>query len=159
MDFTIKQIDNETSLRSVLEMCWEILGQPNTDIYSEQAWRERLSDNCLLIYAEIGDKPAAAVVGRAENTESVVLGYCCCKEEYRGKGITSALLAALEDNAAENGYKYITLGSDGSAWGFYEKCGYSLINEIHGQRIYQKIEGTVVDRICRKILLYRGFRT
>lgn len=118
MDFTIKQIDNETSLRSVLEMCWDILGKPNTDIYSEQAWRERLSDNCLLMYAEIGDKPAAAVLGRAENTESVVLGYCCCKEEYRGKGITSALLAALEDNAAENGYEYITLGSDDSAWGF-----------------------------------------
>lgn len=139
MNYTIKQIDNETTLKSVLEMCWEILGQPNTDMYSEQAWRERLSDNCLLLYAEAEGKPAAAALGRAENPESVVLGYCCCKAEYRGQGITSALLAALEKNAAESGYKYITLGSDDSAWGFYEKCGYSLINEIHGQRIYQKM--------------------
>ncbi len=139
MDFIIKQISNEKTLTSVLEMCWDILGKPNTDTYSEQAWRERLSDNCLLIYAEIGDKPVAAALGRAENPESVVLGYCCFKEEYRGRGITSALLAALEKNAKESGYKYITLGSDDSAWGFYEKCGYSLINEIHGQRIYQRI--------------------
>ena len=96
MDFIIKQISNEKTLTSVLEMCWDILGKPNTDTYSEQAWRERLSDNCLLIYAEIGDKPVAAALGRAENPESVVLGYCCCKEEYRGRGITSALLAALD---------------------------------------------------------------
>ncbi len=139
MDYAIKQISDENTLKAVLEMCWDILGKPNTDIYSEQAWRERLSDNGLMIYAEIGGEPAAVVLGRAESSESVVLGYCCCKEEYRGRGITSALLAVFEKNAEESGYRYITLGSDNSAWGFYEKCGYSLINEIHGQRIYQKI--------------------
>ena len=53
MDFIIKQISNEKTLTSVLEMCWDILGKPNTDTYSEQAWRERLSDNCLLIYRNI----------------------------------------------------------------------------------------------------------
>ena len=139
MNYTIRQIDNEAVLKSVLEMCWEILGPPNTDLYSEQAWRERLSEGCLLPYAEIEGKPVAAALGRAESSESVVLGYCCCKSEYRRQGITSALLAALENSAAKNGYQYITLGSDDSAWGFYEKCDYRLINEIHGQRIYQKI--------------------
>lgn len=112
MDYSIKQIGDEKTLKSVLEMCWDILGKPNTEIYSEQAWRERLSDSRLLIYAEIEGEPAAAALGRAESSESVVLGYCCCREEYRGRGITSALLAALEKNAAESGCKYITLGSD-----------------------------------------------
>lgn len=139
MRYAIRQIDKETTLRSVLNLCWEILGPPHTDLYSEQAWRERLSENSLLWYAEIGEEPAAAALGRAESPESVVLGYCCCKPEYRKQGITSALLAALESSAAKSGYQYITLGSDNSAWGFYEKCGYRPIGEIHGQRIYQKI--------------------
>lgn len=139
MDFTIKQIDNEKTLRSVLEMCWEILGKPNTDIYSEQAWRERLSESELMICAEIDGKPVSSVLGRVESSESVVLGYCCCREEYRGHGITSSLLTVLENNARESGYRYITLGSGDSAWRFYEKCGYSFINEIHQQRVYQKI--------------------
>lgn len=139
MDLTVKQIDSEKVLMPVLEMCWNILGKPNTDIYSEQAWRERLPDSELMIYAEIDGKPVSSVLGRAESPESVVLGYCCCTEEYRNQGITSALLTVLENNARESGYKYITLGSGDNAWGFYEKCGYSLINEIHGQRIYQKL--------------------
>lgn len=139
MDYTIKRISDKTVLKAVLEMCWDILGQPNTEIYSEEAWQSRLDNCCLLLYAEIGEKPAAAALARAENGESVVLGYCCCRGEYRGRGITRALLAALERSAADNGYKYVTLGSDDGAWGFYEKCGYALINEIHGQRIYQKM--------------------
>ncbi len=139
MDYTIKRISDKSELKAVLEMCWEILGQPNTDIYSEEAWQSRLDNGCLLLYAEIGGNPVAAALARAENGESAVLGYCCCRGEYCRQGITRALLTALERSAANNGYKYITLGSDDSAWGFYEKCGYILINEIHGQRIYQKI--------------------
>lgn len=139
MDYTIKRISDKSELKEVLELCWDILGQPNTDIYSEEAWQSRLDNGCLLLYAEIDGKPAAAVLARAENSDSVVLGYCCCREEYRRRGITRALFAALEHNAADNGYKYITLGSDDGAWGFYEKCGCTLINEIHGQRIYQKM--------------------
>lgn len=139
MKYSIKQISDKTALKAVLEMCWDILGQPNTDIYSEEAWQSRLDNDCLLLYAEIDGKPVAAALARVENNEGVVLGYCCCREEYRRQGITRALLAALEHNAADNGYKYITLGSGDRAWGFYERCGYTLINEIHGQRIYQKI--------------------
>lgn len=138
MDYTIKRISDKTALKAVLEMCRDILGQPNTEIYSEEAWQSRLDNSYLLLYAEIGGKPSAAALARVENSESVVLGYCCCREKYRKQGITRALLAALERNAVNNGFKYITLGSDDSAWGFYEKCGYTLINEIHGQRIYQK---------------------
>lgn len=139
MDYTIKRISDKSELKEVLELCWDIPGQPNTDIYSEEAWQSRLDNGCLLLYAEIDGKPVAAVLARAENSDSVVLGYCCCREEYRRRGITRALFAALEHNAADNGYKYITLGSDDGAWGFYEKCGCTLINEIHGQRIYQKM--------------------
>lgn len=142
MDYTIKRISDKSELKAVLEMCWDILGQPNTDIYSEEAWQSRLDNGCLLLYAELNGKPVAAALGRAENSESVVLGYCCCREKYRRRGITCALLAALERSAADNGYKYVTLGSGDGAWGFYEKCGYILINEIHGQRIYQKLLNT-----------------
>lgn len=39
----------------------------------------------------------------------------------------------------QSGFKYITLGADKNAEGFYEKLGYSIINEMRGQKIYQKV--------------------
>lgn len=134
----IHRISDRETLKTVLKMCWDILGEPKTDMYSEEAWQSRLDKGFLLLYAEFDGEPIAATLARAEN-EGVVLGYCCYRKEFRRRGIAGSLLAELERSAAKNGYKYITLGSDDSAWGFYEKCGYGLINEIHGQRIYQKI--------------------
>ena len=74
MDYTIKRISDKLGLKAVLEMCWDILGQPNTEIYSEKAWQSRLDNGCLLLYAEINGKPVAAALARAESSESVVLG-------------------------------------------------------------------------------------
>lgn len=94
----------------VLELCYRILGE---------------------------DKIVSAVLGREESSESLVIGFVACEEEYRRQGISKALMSYFEEAARRKKYKYITLGSKEDA--FYEKCGYKVIFQIHGQNIYQKI--------------------
>ena len=48
-------------------------------------------------------------------------------------------MSQFEDNAKEMGFKYITLGADDNAVGFYKKCGYRQITEVHGQKIFQRL--------------------
>lgn len=123
----------------VLEFCYQILGWRNDEVYGPDAWANRLNENYLMIFAEVDGDIISAVMGRAENQDSIVLGFAACRSDYRKNGITSSLLAKLEKNAREYHYKYITLGSADESFGFYEKCGYHLIAEMHGQKIYQKL--------------------
>ncbi len=133
-----KEIATEEELKVVLEMCYRILGNDNAELYGYKAWSRRLRDgNQPLLYACNNEKVVSAVLGRAENKDSLVIGFVACDENYRRQGITKKLMKLFEEKARELGYKYITLGSKEDA--FYEKCGYKTIFEINGQNIYQKI--------------------
>ena len=90
-----------------------------------------------LVYAVKDGIILSCVLGRAENKDSLVIGFVACEEDFRGKGITKALMGYFGKRAREMGYKYITLGS--KADGFYDSCGYKVIFEINGQNIYQKL--------------------
>jgi len=133
-----KEIATEEELKVVLEMCYRILGNDNAELYGYEAWSRRLRDgNQPLLYACNNEKVVSAVLGRAENKDSLVIGFVACDENYRRQGITKKLMELFEEKARELGYKYITLGSKEDA--FYEKCGYKTIFEINSQNIYQKV--------------------
>ncbi len=133
-----KEIETEQELKSVLELCYYILGNDDTELYCYDAWYKRFKDGLQpLVYAYDGDKIVSAVLGRSENEDSLVIGFVACDESYRRQGVTRKLMDYFEERAGELGYKYITLGSKEDA--FYEKCGYRIIFEINGQNIYQKI--------------------
>ncbi len=137
-DVIMKEIESEIELKEVLDFCHSILGEPNSELYQYDAWQKRLLDGLQpLVYAVKNEKIISAVLGRAENADSLVIGYVACHESYRKQGITRKLLFYFEDIAKEKGFKYITLGSEADA--FYEKCGYKNIFQIHGQNIFQKI--------------------
>lgn len=134
----MKEIETEQELKDVLEMCYDILGTDNTDIYGYDAWHKRFLDGLQpLVFAIKDGKIVSAVLGRAESEESLVVGFTACREEYRKQGITGKLMNYFEDLAKKKGFKYITLGSKED--GFYEKCGYKVIFQIHGQNIFQKV--------------------
>lgn len=141
MTYKVRIVENLTELNKVLEFCYGILGEhdDNDKVYGPAAWANRLQENYLMVFAEANGEILSAVMGRAENQDSIVLGFAACRADCRKNGITSALLSELETNAREYGYKYITLGSAEEAFGFYEKCGYHMIAEMHGQKIYQKL--------------------
>lgn len=134
----MKEIQTEDELMSVLELCYRILGITNHELYGYDAWRKRLHDGSQpLVYAVKDNKIVSAVLGRAENTESLVIGYVVCHENYRSQGITQGLMEYFEELAQKRGFKYITLGSQEDA--FYEKCGYKIIFQIDDQNIFQKV--------------------
>lgn len=138
----ISTIENETQLKLVLEICYNILGQHlrKIDGYKYEDWLEKIDKySKLLLYAHDENKIIAAVLGRHESADSLVMGFTACEENYRMRGITRKLVQEFEMNAKKLNYKYITLGADKDAEVFYEKCGYIAINEVHGQCIYQKI--------------------
>ena len=138
LDLIMKEIETESELKRVLELCYKVLGATNDDLYGYDAWYKRLQDGLQpLVYAQQDDKIVSAVLGRAENEESLVIGFVACDENYRNQGITKKLLAYFEKLAREKEFRYITLGSEEDA--FYEKCGYKAIFQIQGQNIYQKI--------------------
>lgn len=137
-DVLMKEIETELELREVLELCYRILGTDNDELYGYDAWQRRLSDGLQpLVYALKDGKIVSAVLGRAENKDSLVIGFVACHENYRKQGITKDLLSYFEDLAKKQGFKYITLGSKEDV--FYQKCGYKVIFQVHGQNIFQKI--------------------
>lgn len=138
MDYSIKQISDERTLRTVLNMCYSILGEHYEGLYSYGAWARRLDKGYLMLYAEYGGAPVAAVLGRTESYDCVVIGFAACVEKYRGCGITRSLMSSFERSAALHDYSKITLTSFNGAWGFYEKCGYEVTEEKFGKRIYCK---------------------
>lgn len=135
---TMKEIETEQELKKVLGMCYDILGADDTELYGYDAWYKRFIEGShLLVFAMKNDKIVSAVLGRAENEESLVVGFVACHEDYRKQGITKGLLNYFEDLARKQGFKYITLGSKEDE--FYKKCGYKMIFQIHGQNIFQKV--------------------
>lgn len=134
----IKEIETEQELGDVLNLCYDILGNNNSELYGYEAWKNRLLDGLQpLVYAIKDDKIVSAVLGRAENEESLVIGFVACHKDYRRQGITKKLMNYFEDIARKKRFKYITLGSKDDI--FYEKCGYNVIFQINGQNIYQKV--------------------
>ena len=93
----------------------------------------------MLLWAKENGELAAVVLGRPESAESLVCGMVACDEKFRRRGITKMLMERFSENAREMGFHYITLGADQDAEEFYEKCGYHMIFEVHGQKIYQKM--------------------
>lgn len=138
IDLVMKEIKTVPELKKVLELCYKVLGTRNDELYGYDAWYRRLQDGLQpLVYAIKDEKIVSAVLGRAENKESLVIGFVACDENFRKQGITKKLLGYFEVLARKQGFKYITLGSEEDA--FYEKCGYKAIFQIHDQNIYQKV--------------------
>lgn len=103
----MKEIETEQELRDVLNMCYDILGTENAELYGYDAWHKRFTDGLQpLVFAMKDGKIVAAVLGRAENRESLVIGFAACREDYRRQGITRELLDYFENLARNKGFKY-----------------------------------------------------
>lgn len=132
-----KEIETEQELKEVLELCYDILTVNAPELYGYDAWHKRFLDGLQpLVYAMKDEQIVSAILGRAENKDSLVIGFAACRENYRRQGITKELLGYFEDIARKKGFKCISLGSEEDA--FYEKCGYKIISQVHGQNIFQK---------------------
>lgn len=105
MDVTVRAIQNNAELQEAVALCHRILRvDSNDELYGCAAWEARLNHRELMVAAWQEGHVVAAVLGRAENPDSVVMGMVACAEEYRGQGITARLIAQLEQHAREGGF-------------------------------------------------------
>jgi|GEM_PF-1438681 len=114
----ISYVESAEQLNAVLALCCSILGQHISEIenYRYEDWERRISANSrLLLFAHEGDQVIAAVLGRPESEDSLVMGFAACDAAFRKRGITKRLVAQFEANARMMRFKYITLGADGVA--------------------------------------------
>ena len=108
MDLTFKQIETEDELQKVLELCYRVLGEWNNELYGYDAWRERWKDGLQpLVYAMKDGHVVSAVLGRAENKDSLIIGFVACHEQYRRQGITQRLMDYFETLAKEKGFRKV----------------------------------------------------
>lgn len=136
-DVELQQITTEESLNKSLDLCYSLLGHEDHETYRRSAWLKRFhSGNQPLVCATVNGEVVSAVLGRSESSESLILGFAACREDFRGRGITRRLMVLFETLARDMGYRTITLGS--RADGFYEKCGYRILRRMDEQNIYQK---------------------
>jgi len=110
-------IETEDQLKPVLAFCYEILGQHYRDYeqYIYEAWQNRMGVfSPILSYAHADNTVVAAVLGRPENEDSLIMGFTACHEDYRKKGITSRLVAqrAVRLNSQAYGDRVINLIDD-----------------------------------------------
>ena len=103
-DILMKEIETEIELKDVLELCYKVLGTRTDELYGYNAWYERWQNGLQpLVYAQKEGQVVSAVLGRAENEESLVIGFVACDEAYQRQGITKRLLEYFEKIAVKKG--------------------------------------------------------
>lgn len=73
----------------------------------------------------------AAATARLYGDDGWHIGRVACLYEYRGKGLGAAVIGELERYAAERGVRRISLSAQLRAKGFYERLGYTSLDDIH----------------------------
>ncbi len=77
------------------------------------------------------DVPIAVCrVFEGDDESTYILGRLAVKKEYRGRGIGSKLITAVEQHTAQIGGKELILHSQIQAKNFYERVGFAEYGEI-----------------------------
>jgi predicted GNAT family N-acyltransferase len=71
------------------------------------------------------------VVGTGRLLPAGVIGRMAVAETDRGAGIGAAVLAALEQRAAERGHTEVELHAQLHAAGFYDRAGYERVSDVY----------------------------
>lgn len=81
------------------------------------------------VYATVADRPAGVILMRAENADLVSLHRVSVSPEFQRHGVASAMVAAVQDYAAERGFTEVELFAReelGDLVDFWRHRGYSV---------------------------------
>ncbi|MBR6969070.1 MAG: GNAT family N-acetyltransferase [Ruminococcus sp.] len=100
----------------------------------EQGFSAEFDDtDDISVHALLLKNGTSAAVGRAYEDESehslIHIGRIAVRAAYRGQGLGSVIVSALEQYAAEKGYTKAVLSAQVRVKGFYESLGYSAEGE------------------------------
>jgi GNAT superfamily N-acetyltransferase len=104
------------------DLRWRILREPWTQ--RKETGRDQHEDSAYHLMAWSGELVAG--VGRLHfnSAGEAQVRYMAVEDGFKGRGVGSAILAALERQAWERGAQVIVLNAREGAVGFYEKQGY-----------------------------------
>ena len=104
------------------DLRWRILREPWTA--QRETARDELEDTAYHLMGFLGDRLVG--VGRLHfNTaDEAQVRYMAVEEGFKGEGVGSAILGALEKRACERGARRIVLNAREGAVHFYERHGY-----------------------------------
>ena len=129
MEVEIREPKTKKQLDSYYALRWKILRKPwNRPRGSEKDERESES---IHIMAVIGGKFVGVGRVHLNSNDEAQIRYIAVEEPYRGKGVGSTILDALEARAKAKCAKYALLNSSETLTGFYKKCGYRIIEPVH----------------------------
>ncbi len=136
METKIYSPQTEKEFEKYYQLRWRILRKPwNRPRGSE---KDEFEESAIHIIAKINcDIIGVGRVHLNSETEAQIR-YMAVEEKYRGKGIGSLILKALEKKSKMLGAKYIILNSRDNAIKFYEKNHYKIIGKAH--TLFGKIE-------------------
>jgi ribosomal protein S18 acetylase RimI-like enzyme len=129
LKFSIVIPKTQEQFEKYYHLRWLILRQPwDQPLGSE---KDEYEKNSFHIMAVLDDKVIG--VGRLHSTGDDVfhIRYMAVDEKYKKNGIGSAIIDALEKQAALLGAKKIVLNARENAIGFYQKKGYSIAGPAH----------------------------
>lgn len=96
-------------------------------------WKDRLRETNPLVAEENGE-----LIGFAELEENGHIDCFYCAHNWQGKGVGSALLHAIEQEASNHGISRLFAEASITAKGFFEKKGFSVEGEqtvsLRGER-------------------------
>ena len=89
----------------------------------------------IVVYDEAGNPIATArTFPETPGSDHYIIGRVAVLKSFRGTGLGMFIMDETEKLAAKLGARFVKLGSQVQAIGFYEKCGYTE----HGERYYEE---------------------
>lgn len=102
-------------------------------VEKEEYWRERLSNpNRLTYIAQEGEKFISTATAKKESEDMYSVAAVYTLPEFRGKGLSKALMETIYTEAVNNGAKSVqlTVNKDQqAAVGMYESLGFKIIGQ------------------------------
>jgi len=126
--FNVVTPTTETELAAYYHLRWRVLREPfERPPGSEQDEYDQVSHHRMVVN-EAGDPVA---VGRLHfnSPDEAQIRFMASAPEYRGEGHGVSIIYALEKVAREEGAQHVVINSRDNTLGFYQKCGYTLVEE------------------------------
>ncbi|NTS76950.1 YiiD C-terminal domain-containing protein [Catenovulum sp. SM1970] len=118
----------EQEFAAYYQFRWQLLRAPlNLPLGSEKDEYDSLSEHRMIC----NDDGAILAVARMHlsNADEVQIRHTAVLPDYRGQGLGSLLMSALEEAAHQMRVKRAVLFAREDSIGFYEKCGYNMTGE------------------------------
>lgn len=126
--FTVITPSSADELKRYFHLRWRVLREPfQRPPGSEQDEYDQVSHHRMVVNA--AGEPVA--IGRVHfnSPDEAQIRFMASAPEYRGEGHGVSIVYALEQVAREEGAKHVVINSRDNTLGFYQKCGYTLVEE------------------------------